>query len=54
MSTNVNGNRRLPVSMETLAQPEPTFASTVMGRPEAVKWFVELAGDSHTGTPKSS
>ncbi|MGW0505420.1 inositol monophosphatase family protein [Micromonospora sp. NPDC003241] len=54
MSTDVNANRRLPVSMETLAQPEPTFASTVMGRPEAVKWFVELARDSPTGTPKSS
>ncbi|GGM40251.1 hypothetical protein GCM10011608_26320 [Micromonospora sonchi] len=54
MSADVNGTRHLPVSMETLAQPEPTFASTVMGRPEAVKWFVELAGDSRTGTPKSS
>ncbi|SCE88772.1 3'(2'), 5'-bisphosphate nucleotidase [Micromonospora viridifaciens] len=54
MSTDLNGSKRLPVSMETLAQPEPTFASTVMGRPEAVKWFVELARDSHTGTPKSS
>ncbi|MEV4711364.1 inositol monophosphatase family protein [Micromonospora sp. NPDC049374] len=54
MSTDVNGKRHLPVPMETLAQPEPTFASTVMGRPEAVKWFVELARDSPTGTPKSS
>ncbi|MCZ7422436.1 inositol monophosphatase family protein [Verrucosispora sp. WMMA2121] len=54
MSTDVNGSRHLPVPMETLAQPEPTFASTVMGRPEAVKWFVELARDSPTGTPKSS
>ncbi|MGC5052230.1 inositol monophosphatase family protein [Micromonospora sp. DT48] len=54
MSTDVKGKRHLPVPMETLAQPEPTFASTVMGRPEAVEWFVELAGDSRTGTPKSS
>ncbi|MEV6812043.1 inositol monophosphatase family protein [Micromonospora sp. NPDC051296] len=54
MSTDVNAIRHLPVPMETLAQPEPTFASTVMGRPEAVKWFVELVRDSPTGTPKSS
>lgn len=54
MSMDMNGSRRLPVSMETLAQPEPTFASTVMGRPEAVKWFVEVARDSRTATPRSS
>ncbi|MFI2711867.1 inositol monophosphatase family protein [Micromonospora sp. NPDC018662] len=54
MSTDIDGNRRLPVSIETLAQPEPTFASTVMGRPEAVKWFVEVARNSRTETPKSS
>ena len=53
MSTDANGIRHLPVSMETLAQPEPTFASTVMGRPEAVKWFVEQARVSPTATPKS-
>ncbi|WFE34136.1 inositol monophosphatase family protein [Micromonospora sp. WMMD975] len=54
MSTDIDGNKRLPVSIETLAQPEPTFASTVMGRPEAVKWFVEVARNSRTETPKSS
>ncbi|WP_196255675.1 inositol monophosphatase family protein [Micromonospora sp. WMMC415] len=54
MSTNLNASRALPVPMETLAALEPTFASTVMGRPEAVKWFVELARDSRTGTRKSS
>ncbi len=54
ISTDVHGTKRLPVSMETLAQPEPTFASTVMGRPEAVKWFVEVVQDSHIATPKSS
>lgn len=43
MSTDVNAGRRLPVSIETLAQPEPTFDSTVMGRPEAVEWFVDEA-----------
>lgn len=53
MSTDLNASSSLPVPMETLAAPEPTFASTVMGRPEAVKWFVELARDSHTGTRKS-
>lgn len=54
MSTDIDGGKRLPVSIETLAQPEPTFASTVMGRPEAVKWFVEVARNSRTETPKSS
>ncbi|EWM65546.1 MULTISPECIES: inositol monophosphatase family protein [unclassified Micromonospora] len=54
MCTDGEGNKRLPVSIDTLAQPEPAFASTVMGRPEAVKWFVELARDSRTETPKSS
>ncbi|AEB45755.1 inositol monophosphatase family protein [Micromonospora maris] len=54
MSTDAKGVRHLPVSMETLAQPEPTFASTVMGRPEAVKWFVEQAQGSPTAIRKSS
>ncbi|MDG9678166.1 inositol monophosphatase family protein [Micromonospora sp. DH14] len=54
MSTDMDGSKRLPVSMESLAQPEPTFASTVMGRPEAVKWFVEVARSSRTETRKSS
>lgn len=54
LSTDLDAHNRLPVSRETLAQPEPTFASTVMGRPEAVKWFVKLAQDSRTEVPKSS
>ncbi|WP_140158105.1 inositol monophosphatase family protein [Micromonospora sp. NBS 11-29] len=54
MSTDIDGVKRLPVSIETLAQPEPTFPSTVMGRPEAVKWFVEVARNSRTEAPKSS
>lgn len=54
LSTDLDARKRLPVSRETLAQPEPTFESTVMGRSEAVKWFLEIAQDSHTEAPKSS
>ena len=54
MSTDLNAQRRLPVTLETLSLPEPTFASTVMGRPEAVTWFTNLARDSRIQTPRSS
>lgn len=37
------GCRNVPVRAKILAQPEPMFESTVMGVPEAVEWFVEIA-----------
>jgi len=54
MSTDLDSQSQLPVTLDTLSQPEPTFASTVMGRPEAVTWFAELARGSRTGAPRSS
>jgi 3'(2'), 5'-bisphosphate nucleotidase len=36
------GAKRLPVSAPILAQAEPMFESTLMGTPEAVKWFLEI------------
>jgi len=36
------GGARLPVPVEILRQPEPTFDVTVMGVPEVVEWFATM------------
>lgn len=47
--TTLTGGWQLPVSTAILAQPQPTFESTVMGLPEAVEWFVEIAQTTAPG-----
>jgi fructose-1,6-bisphosphatase/inositol monophosphatase family enzyme len=42
-SRDLTGKPRTPVPSDILAQPEPTFDSTVLGQPEAVKWFITIA-----------
>jgi fructose-1,6-bisphosphatase/inositol monophosphatase family enzyme len=51
---DISGSPRVPVSQEILAQPEPTFPSTVMGIPEAVTWFVKLAANYPAGAARYS
>ena len=53
-NADLTGSPRVPVNPEILAQAEPTFPSTVMGFPEAVTWFVEIAEAHATGAPRSS
>lgn len=36
------GGARLPVPLEILREPEPTFDVTVMGVPEVVEWFATM------------
>jgi hypothetical protein len=40
---DLTGRAAVPVRTEILAQAEPTFESTVMGLPEAVGRFLEIA-----------
>lgn len=40
LAVDANGHNRLPVDIETLSQPEPTFDATTMGSPEEVNWFL--------------
>jgi len=42
-SRDLGGNPRTPVPNAILAQSEPTFDSTVLGAPEVVRWFIEIA-----------
>ncbi|MFC0528334.1 inositol monophosphatase family protein [Phytohabitans kaempferiae] len=42
LAVDTNGHNRLPVDIETLSQPEPTFDATTMGSPEEVKWFLGI------------
>lgn len=42
-SRDLAGRPRTPVTDEILAQPEPTFESTVLGRPDVVEWFLSIA-----------
>jgi 3'(2'), 5'-bisphosphate nucleotidase len=39
VSVDADGNSRLPVGLEILSQPEPTFDSTIMGTQELVTWL---------------
>jgi 3'(2'), 5'-bisphosphate nucleotidase len=52
-NADLSGAPRVPVSPEILAQSEPTFSSTVMGFPEAVTWFVEIAENYPSGAARS-
>jgi len=36
------GQDRVPVEIETLSLPEPTFDATIMGTPKEVEWFLEI------------
>ena len=51
---DILGSPRVPVSQDILAQPEPTFPSTVMGIPEALTWFVKLAANYPFGAARYS
>jgi 3'(2'), 5'-bisphosphate nucleotidase len=40
VSVDAEGNSRLPISVDTLSQPEPVFKSTIMGDEELVSWLL--------------
>ncbi|WP_412543007.1 inositol monophosphatase family protein [Longispora sp. K20-0274] len=47
LSSNMAGRSPSPVGLDILAQGEPVFPATVMGREETVGWF--LGAESHPG-----
>jgi 3'(2'), 5'-bisphosphate nucleotidase len=41
VARDAGGNDRVPVSVETLSQPEPVFSSMIMGNEELVSWLLQ-------------
>jgi hypothetical protein len=42
LAVDAHGDARLPVTVELLSQPEPTFDATMMGSAKEIEWFLRL------------
>ncbi len=48
-ATDGDGRSPLPLQPQFLAQREPTFAETIAGETDSVRWFVQILAESRSG-----